>query len=50
MAFDKENYYGIRMKYVYYKEFDSIHDKVIEMYEMMKTCNITRLYFKIKKN
>ncbi|CAM2079517.1 MAG: hypothetical protein NSGCLCUN01_03737 [uncultured Clostridium sp.] len=50
MKFDKENHYGKYIKHAYYKEFDLIHDKICNMYEMMKESNISRLFFKIKKS
>lgn len=50
MAYNKGNYDGIPIRGVYYKEFDLIHDKVINMYKMMQECNINRLFFKIKKS
>ncbi|MDU2702382.1 MAG: hypothetical protein E7C47_09605 [Veillonella sp.] len=50
MAFDKENHYGKYIKNAYYKEFDLLHDKICNMYEMMKESDISRLFFKIKKS
>lgn len=50
MKFDKENYYGKNIRYAYYKDFDLIHDKICNMYEMMKESDISRLFFKITKS
>lgn len=50
MKFDKGNHYGKYIRQVYYKDFDLIHDKICNMHEMMKECDISRLFFKIKKS